>query len=594
MIKWLGEKWTNCKEMNLVVFWPVFSALVIIRIWLITGVPQILLYAPHDDLYFAKMAHHILHGQWFGPYSQMTLIKGPFYAFFLIYSFLTGLPLLLNETVFYIIACIVLFFAISPLIKNKWWRLLLFTLILFIPASLATNWFLRVYREFVYFSLTLFVVAFSTGLFLRINRKISSIIFWAVGLGLSMGAFMLTREEGIWIYPILLFLLGSCIIKILFSKMDHKGLRSFIVFSSIIIWYIPIFVVSYLNYSYYGYWGYSENLDKDFNRVINSIGRIKTSVWYPYSPVSKEALEKAYRVSPLLSELQPKIAASWDGWIVHSDLAITNKPNWYLEKYFIKSAKEMGYHFIFLFRDVLASKGYYSSGRYPREYMRELADQIETACNNGTVDCYASNNIPFVGSMRAEYVPIIFRFFIEDIYRLLIFETGSTRIASLDIKNWGPYNNEFVYFEEFVYNPISPQYYGEDQSNDHLVGGKTDVRVKILLYKEKIMLGIESFYKAITLPVYGIACFGWLGLIIFKLIKRQKMFFSQALYIFVFLLGLLCSRVLTLSIVSAKDAQYYIIYGASIYVFIYILLFFVVFYFVDYIPKSIFLDRKKN
>src|SRR6266545_2251709 len=79
------------------IFISVFSILVVFRTWLIMGVPKMYLYAPHDDLYFAKMAHYIIHGQWMGPYDQMTLIKGPFYAFFMVVSFLTGLPLMLNE-----------------------------------------------------------------------------------------------------------------------------------------------------------------------------------------------------------------------------------------------------------------------------------------------------------------------------------------------------------------------------------------------------------------------------------------------------------------------------------------------------------------
>src|SRR3989304_3324277 len=91
------------------VFIFVFAISILFRIWLITGVPNIYIIYPHDDLYFAKAAHYIIHGQWMGPYSQMTLIKGPFYSFFLIISFLTGLPLLLNETIFYLLAFIVFF-----------------------------------------------------------------------------------------------------------------------------------------------------------------------------------------------------------------------------------------------------------------------------------------------------------------------------------------------------------------------------------------------------------------------------------------------------------------------------------------------------
>ena len=597
MKNWTRSSLASLKGRETPIFIGVFIILVFFRIWLITGIPKMLVYGPHDDLFFAKAAHYIIHGQWMGPYSQMTLIKGPFYAFFIILSFFTGLPLLLNETIFYIVACIILFFAISPLINNMWLRLLPFILLLFCPASLATYWNLRVYREFVYFSLTLFVIAFSMGLFLRIDRKLSSIIFWAIGLGISMGGFMLCREEGVWIYPTLILLLVSCVMIIWYKKMDHKWFRSIIIFSPIIIWYIPIFIVSTLNYSYYGFWGYSENLDGDFNRVINTIGRIKTSTssLYPYNAITKESFSKAYIASPLLDELKMPIEASWDMWQHWADVSMSGLPNWYREKYLAKGAQSMNSHIMFLFRDALASAGYYSNGRFPHEYLRGLADQLEAACNNGALDCSPGTNIPTVGSINTKQIPIILIFFSDNIYKLLKFEVGQTEISSLDIKNWPADQQEFKYFEEFVYNPIDPQYFGETQNNDQIVGGKTNISIKMLHYKEVIMRGIQSIYMIITLPGFVILCLGWLVLLFYNIIRRRRRNYSfQALLIFLFLLGLLISRIMTLALISANNNVYMIGYSTSCYLFIYLILFLMLYCLVDQTTQLIFLNRKKT
>jgi hypothetical protein len=568
----------------------VFIMLVFIRIWLITGIPKIFLAAPHDDLFFAKAAHYIIHRQWMGPYSQMTLVKAPFYAFFMIFSFFTGLPLLVNETVFYIIACTVLFLALAPLIKSYWWRLLLFILLLFCPASLVTPWTLRVYRQFVYFSLTLFIIAFSIGLFLRIDRKISSVIFWATGLGISTGAFMLCREEGVWIYPILLLLLAGGVVKVWIRNMRDKWFRSMTILSPIIIWYIPIFVVSYLNYSYYGFWGVSEQLDKNFNRVINTLGRIKTSVWYPYSPVTREGLAKAYEVSPLLAELKPSMEAQWDIWQFWSDATMESKTSWYREKYYVKGA-ELGAHFPFLFRDALASNGYYSSGRYPQEQLDKMANQLEAACNDGRLECYPNTNIPFVISIRAEHIPLIFHYFLEDIYRQLLLDVNPNETTLLEFKNWPAYQEEFNYFDEFAYNQIHPQRLGGMQE---FVGGKTDIRLKILQYKEKIMIGIQSAYKALTMPSFIALCFGWLALLIIDLVRRQRNYSFQAFHVFLFLLGLLISREMTLAIISATTTTSMVGYGESNYLFIYIALFITTFYLFDHITQLIPSYRKST
>lgn len=593
MINYLKVFLNTARRNKKMIFLFAFAILIAFRVWLITGIPKMYIYAPHDDLYFAKMAHYLIHGQWMGPYSSMTLLKGPFYAFFMVLSFFTGLPLFINETLFYIAACVVLFFAVAPLIRNHWWRLILFSLLLFLPASLTTVWNLRVYREFVYFSLTLFVISFSLGLFLRIDRKLSSVVFWAGGLGISMGAFMLCREEGVWIYPMLLSLLGSCIIIIWGKNMDSRWLRSMFIFLTIFIWYIPIFIVSYLNYSYYGFWGYSENLDKDFNRVINTIGRIKTNAQYPYNAITQESFTKAYQASPLLAVLRNSIVASWNGWQDASYHFQEMSPGWYRKKYLLGEPKSINSHVMFLLRDALADNGYYSSGRYPQEYLRKLADQLEAGCSNGILDCSPGTNIPYVGSIKAEQIPVIIHFFSNNINNLLQFDLSG--IDSLDIRSWPVNQPDFNYFEEFAYNSIDPQSHGESPNNNQLVGGKTDIRLKILDVKKMLMSVILLTYRIITIPAFVLLCIGWIVyLFFFSLLKRQRSYSSQSLFVFLFVLGLLISRTMTLALISANNGVYMAGYSISDYLFIYIIFFLMLFYLVDQTTQLIFLNHKKD
>jgi hypothetical protein len=592
MFKILKTLRNNARRYEKIIFLSVFAILIIFRVWLMAGIPKMYINAPYDDLYYAKMAHYLIHGRWMGPYSEMTLIKGPFYGFFMVFSFLTGLPLLLNETIFYVAACIVLFFAISPLIKNNWWRLLLFTLLLFVPASLATVWNLRVYREFVYFSLTLFVIAFSLGLFSRIDRRLSSVVFWASGLGISIGAFVLCREEGVWIYPAILLLLAICIIMIWIKKMEHRWLRSMFICSAIIIWYIPIFVVSYLNYSHYGFWGYSENLDNDFNRVINTIGRIKTSAHYPYNAITQESFTKAYQASPLLGELRNSIQAGWNSWQGASDQFQELTPDWYREKYLVGGPKSINSHVMFLLRSALADSGYYSNGRYPREYLRKLADQLEAGCANGALDCSPGINIPYVRSINSEQIPIILHIFSDNINNLVQFDLSP--IYYLDIQNWPANQPEFNYFEEFVYNPIDPQSSSEMTINNQLVGGKIDLRLKILVIKVTIMREILLVYQKFTLTGFVLLSTGWLVYLFFSLLKRRGSYSFQALIVFLFVLALLISRTLTLALISANNGIDMAGYSISDYLFIYLVFFLMLFYLVDQITRLIFLNRKKD
>lgn len=570
-----------------IIFIFTFTCVIIFRIWLISGIPKWITYSPHDGLYYARLANYIIHGQWFGPYSKMTLIKAPFYSFFMIFSFLTGLPLLLNETLLYLGSCFVLYVSLSPLIKNKWWRLILFIVMLYCPATLANGRTLAVYREFVYFSLTLYLVAFAIGMFLRLDKKISSSIIWGAGLGLSIGFFLITREEGVWIYPALFFYFLVVVINIIVKgNLKFKKNRILIVLMVILIAYTPTGLISLANYHYYGFFGISENLDTDFNRVINTLGSIKTDKWYPYSPVTKESLTIAYSSSPLFRELKPSIEKYNDAWLVLSINNVKSKPDWYQEKY-LKGYEtyEIGSLFVWSLRDVLSDQGYYSNGKFPRDFLQELADQLEDACNNNIVCLSKTTNLPRLSYIRKEHLPIILDFFIDDFINLINYDKAFTKIASLDVKNRNPqtYKPEFRYFKQFIYNPID-YYTGDNLHTDYeqnfIINGKTDIRLVILRYKESIMKSIYSLYKYFTIPMMILFVFLWLLSLIVNIFKKSlksHKYNIQAIFIFLFTMSLLLTRMVTLSIAegtSSLPANY----AASNYIFFYIVLFIMGYY----------------
>lgn len=595
MYKKLRLLLSRIKKRESLFVWISMVIIIIFRLWLITGIPKMLIYGPNDDLYFAKAAHYIIHGQWMGPYTQMTLIKGPFYSFFLIFSFFTGLPLLLNETIFYVIACIVLFIAFSPLIKSNWWRIILFTLLLFCPANLATEWTLRVYREFVYFSLTLYVVAFSIGLFLRLDQKITSLLLWAIGLGLSMGAFMITREEGVWIYPTLFLLLTISIILIWKNKFNKKWIRTGLILLPILLWYIPTIIVSSLNYSNYGFWGVSETLDPDFNRVLNTLGRIKTSTWHPAIQITKEARMKAYDVSPLFYEMKDEIENSVVlHWNYSDDRSMASKPEWYLLKYTNGGSEISNGHFLWLLRDAVFNKGYYSAGQYPYGFYKQLADQLEFACNDGRLDCSASRTIPFVGSIDQRHYPVILRLFFEDCFHLLNLDYMQM-MASLDIKTWPAWpknNDDYLYFEEFIYDSLeNPGIRSNDDTQYSLINGKTDLRLKILSYKENIMGGITNIYKLCSEPAFLTGFITWAFLILISILKKQRESQHSYLILSIFMFGLFFSRLMTLVIIDATSSIPGIRYGSSINIFIYIFSFLMLYWLFLQCKMMIYLRR---
>lgn len=584
MRKWITTSSAVLKNNSKQIFIIVFSLLVIFRIWLVTGIPKMLIYGSHDDLFFAKAAHYMINGQWMGPYTQMTLIKGPFYVFFLCFSFFTGLPLLLNETIFYLAACCVLYVALKPLINNYWVRLFVFIAVLFCPASLP-NWEnISVYREFVYFSLTLYVVAFSIGLFLRISHKTGSLLFWSIGLGVSMGAFLLTREEGVWIYPVLFILIISCIVFIWTEKIDHKVIRTGFILLPILIWFIPSLIVSSLNNYRYNYFGTVETLDPDINRVLATLESINENTWHPAIQISTESLTKAYAVSPLLLKLENSIENSWSGWDFADNSAMEQKPLWYLDKY-TNGGPEIGNgHFVWLLRDAVYNSDQFPPGKFPRQFYKQLADQLESACNNGKLSCSPKGSIPFVGSIDKRHFPIITRMFYENFIYLLVGDLFGT--VNVDTRSWPLWpqgNNEYRYFDELVYNSLDRRTDFTGGDKVQLTNGETDLRLKMTNLKEKLMQKIFFAYRTTTCPVFTISFLSWFLLLVLLISKKQMKSRIEYLVISLFLIGLLLSRLIVLTIVDATTSVRGIDYGASMYLFVYLFSFLLMYWvFIQY------------
>ncbi len=545
---------------------------------------------PHDDLYFAKAAEHLLRGQWLGPYDNMTLIKAPFYPFFLVGSFLTGLPLLLNETILYLLSCLVLFLALSPLIKSRWWRLLLFAVMLYIPAFMATSVTLRILREFVYYSVTLFVVAFSIGLFLRLDKKISTLLLWAIGLGLSMGAFMLTREEGIWIYPILFVLFTVSIVIVWERNYTRKWLRCGLIVLPILLWYLPIIAVSAINYSYYGFWGTTEQLAPDFNRVVDLLASIKTenTPWNPLIQISKEARMKAYAASPLFKTMQGDLEESVITWNISDNEATAVKPAWLLKQYGDGGDEISDSFFLWTLRDVIAHEGYYSKGKYPVNFYKQLGDELDSACAEGRLNCDQTKSLPFVGPVDPRHIPIIARMFKENV-RMILYQ-AVYHLPSLDYTTWPVWpaaNEEYRYFEQITNDPINYMgtILGRDSQNQ--VEGAKDFRWKIHPYKEYGLKKITSFFKQITAPAASTAFGIWICLIVTMIFTAKKRWQLQYMVISLILVLLFVIRVLTVSIVGATTSANVYIYTISTYIFLYLFIVMVGFWMVESARQAI-------
>lgn len=556
----------NHQQKNTFLFICLFALIIGFRIFLILDVPKQYLMAPHDDLFYAKAATALLDGEWLGEYNANTLIKVPFYAVFLALSASTGLPLFFNETAFLLIGGIVSFYSLEPVIANRWKRLLIFTLLVYCPAGIFTEWTLRVYREFVYYSLSLLVVSFAIGLFLRLSSSNKKLIGWGIGTGLSLGAFLLTREEGVWIYPSLALLWICGVVVILKKTVSQKWLKVSLFLTPLLLAYIQILTVSFVNETKYGFWGISDQLSPDYVRIIGNLSRIKTqTTWYPYVQIPRQALQKAYQASTMMKALQPELDRNMDSWTYFSEQGFEAKPLWYTSQ-FSNHATEVGAgHFTWALRGALEAKGYFSSqGRYPSTYLRELADELQDACDSRLLDCRPPQNIPLVGSLDQRHLPLITKMFIYQA-RLLL-KLSIIRIPDLNVETWQQIVDppaDFAFYDRVTNNSvIHSQELGAQSA-------KVEQQSNKLAIRHKFSQQVHSLYRLMTPFLFLLSVFCMVGIMGISI--TQKTFdLLNIVTILIFLVSLAFTRFLVLVIIDATTTASGVYYGASIYLFLYL------------------------
>ncbi|MES9817776.1 MAG: hypothetical protein ABW155_14060 [Candidatus Thiodiazotropha sp.] len=171
----------------------------LIRYWLTAGLPITAhAHGVHDDALFIRLAESVVSGQWLGDYDKLTLVKAPLYPLYIAANYLLGLQFKTMEHAIYIVACVILYLALIKAKVNPFLALVPFTLLLFNPyhhGSVERGWF--------YAAIVFLVIA---GIYYMISmRTVSGSVrpSHAFLLGLGLASLYLSREETIWLYPLL-------------------------------------------------------------------------------------------------------------------------------------------------------------------------------------------------------------------------------------------------------------------------------------------------------------------------------------------------------------------------------------------------------
>ncbi len=345
---------------------------VVLKFWLVAAQPVVAhANASFDDRLFLALAEQIAKGNWLGPYSQFTLMKGPMYSIFVAAAYVLRIPLPIAQHFAYLCGCGLLVLALRPCCRAGWQTATLFNLLWWQPMSYVE---LDILRQNIYTPLTLLLFAGLIALQTRQQSAIHLRLLWGALLGVSAGAFYLTREEGIWVVPGAFLLIASALFNSWRSPRELLRMFAQILVAGVFGVAI-VSTVCALNYRYYGWFGTVEFRAHEFRSAYGALQRPIASEEIPYVPVTREVRLRLYEVSPSFAELRSCLEGPvGEEWANYSDY-LTGRP-----------ANELqigGGSFMWALRDCIASSGHAGTAREALEFYRAIGDEINHACDEG-------------------------------------------------------------------------------------------------------------------------------------------------------------------------------------------------------------------
>lgn len=363
--------------------WIIIGMLVIFRFILSNRLPSYIISdSPHDDGWVVSRAVYILKGQWMGPYDQYTLIKGSFAPLLMAFSIRSGLTFRGLNTALYCIACLIFILAVRPVVKRRWIWLLCFALLLFNPISFALQTSQRIYRNGISLWQLPIIFGCLSALFLRRHQGWKTLLAWAILGGVTLGAFLQTREDGVWIYP---FVLVSAAVTII-AVLKEEGLKR--AWKQALLFLLPLALalaangaVALINEAYYGAPIVNDRSNGNYAKVMRDLYLItpdaQEDALYQsdayaeqYYNIYVSTVEKAFAASPTLRSAAQPIRDAIAMWDSGEDL---------------KDGEPYADHILFAIRDGVRGAGYYRSLPETESFYGQVHQELQTAFMNGTL-----------------------------------------------------------------------------------------------------------------------------------------------------------------------------------------------------------------
>lgn len=510
--------------------------LIIIQIYLISVQPiNAIVQNTYDDALMIEQADSILKGKWLGEYNCLTLVKGPFTPVFMAMANILHIPFLIAQDIFYILACALLICVLGKLIKNNAVKVIMFGFLIFNPIIFSTE-LCRTYRDGIYTALIIYMLAFTFGIYLNRKEKISKIFWYYIGLGFTIGSIYLCREEIVWLLPYLVISQIITIFNIIKDKeVEYKKRKLLLYLIPIAIFISMILSVMFLNYKYYGVFELNQYWGREFKEAYGALTRIIPEEEIEKVPVTSDALEKAYEISPKFRELKEYFDEETYNWAICGDGRIDEIQGGYFHWALIRAVE---------------SKGYYKDAQTANNFYQELADEINKACDEGKVE-----------SLKHKRVSNVIRYDLEDIWKAFLkcgdtikYQYRMVLVKTKAIPNWIETEEDFAKIEKVKEITLT------DVITSQTYSSKSDK------FRINIIEGIKKNYAKVNPYIFYESIIAAIGFIVITIIKKHKN--TEEIIVLVGIAGIYLCRIFIISFtyVTMYTSAINVLYLSSTYV----------------------------
>ena len=344
---------------------------------------EIIATAMHDDGLFIALGRSLANGHWLGPYSQMTLAKGPGYPFFLALNSWSGLPVSVAHAIFHCAAASLFGWAIARVSGSKGLGWVVFCLTLWHPLFFTR----RVVREAIYTGQILLVFGGALYSLFATTTEPRRLI-GAATTGLLLGWCWLTREEGSLLVPGLAMLAGLAYLP---ATRSLQARRVTAILAVIAIGFFAVHAYfEFRNFIKYGAFTGVEFKERNFAGALNALQSVRADKQISYVPVSRATRERIYEVSPAFASLKdyldPPRGSPWQQGC---------------EFWRWTCGEISGGWFMWALRDAAASKGHYQSPVDAAAFFGRIKAEITSACKSEKLICEQSL-VPYMPRVTEE------------------------------------------------------------------------------------------------------------------------------------------------------------------------------------------------